>query len=84
MPVAASPLELSSPAELEAEADGAAVPLDPLDIDLDDLLGREPVPPHPELIDRCITDKVVMVTGAGGSIGAITGRQAARVVGSSA
>ena len=40
------------------------------DIDLDDLLGRQPVPPHPELIDRCITDKVVMVTGAGGSIGA--------------
>jgi FlaA1/EpsC-like NDP-sugar epimerase len=39
------------------------------DVDLDDLLGREPVPPHPELIDRCITDKVVMVTGAGGSIG---------------
>ena len=45
------------------------------DIDLDDLLGREPVPPHPELIDRCITDKVVMVTGAGGSIGAELCRQ---------
>ncbi len=45
------------------------------DIDLDDLLGREPVPPHPELIERCITDKVVMVTGAGGSIGAELCRQ---------
>ena len=45
------------------------------DIDLDDLLGRDPVPPHPELIDRCITDKVVMVTGAGGSIGAELCRQ---------
>jgi FlaA1/EpsC-like NDP-sugar epimerase len=45
------------------------------DIDLDDLLGREPVPPHPELIDRCITDKVVMVTGAGGSIGSELCRQ---------
>ena len=31
---------------------------------LADLLGRDPVPPHPELIDRCITGKVVMVTGA--------------------
>jgi len=45
------------------------------DVDLDDLLGREPVPPHPELIDRCITDKVVMVTGAGGSIGSELCRQ---------
>ncbi|MEE4278294.1 MAG: nucleoside-diphosphate sugar epimerase/dehydratase [Halieaceae bacterium] len=45
------------------------------DIDLDDLLGRDPVPPHPELIDRCITDKVIMVTGAGGSIGAELCRQ---------
>lgn len=45
------------------------------DIDLDDLLGRDPVPPHPELIDRCITGKVVMVTGAGGSIGAELCRQ---------
>jgi len=45
------------------------------DIDLDDLLGREPVPPHPELVARCITDKVVMVTGAGGSIGSELCRQ---------
>ena len=45
------------------------------DVDLDDLLGREPVPPYPELIGRCITDKVVMVTGAGGSIGSELCRQ---------
>jgi FlaA1/EpsC-like NDP-sugar epimerase len=45
------------------------------DIDLNDLLGREPVPPHPELIDRCITGKTVMVTGAGGSIGSELCRQ---------
>jgi len=45
------------------------------DIELDDLLGREPVPPQRELIDRCITDKVVMVTGAGGSIGSELCRQ---------
>jgi FlaA1/EpsC-like NDP-sugar epimerase len=48
------------------------------DVDLDDLLGRDPVPPHPELIERCITDKVVMVTGAGGSIGAELCRQIIR------
>ena len=45
------------------------------DVDLDDLLGRDPVPPHPELIDSCIHDKVVMVTGAGGSIGSELCRQ---------
>ena len=48
------------------------------DIELDELLGREPVPPHPELMDRCITQKVVLVTGAGGSIGSELCRQILR------
>lgn len=44
----------------------------------DDLLGRDPVPPDPSLIGANITGKVVMVTGAGGSIGAELCRQILR------
>ena len=36
---------------------------------VEDLLGRDPVPPKPELMGACIYGKNVMVTGAGGSIG---------------
>jgi FlaA1/EpsC-like NDP-sugar epimerase len=39
------------------------------DIDIGDLLGRDPVPAVPELLERSIRDRVVLVTGAGGSIG---------------
>jgi len=45
------------------------------EICIEDLLGRDPVPPIPELMDKCIKDKVVMVTGAGGSIGSELCRQ---------
>ena len=34
-----------------------------------DILGRSPVPAVPELIQRSIVDKKIMITGAGGSIG---------------
>jgi len=39
------------------------------EIDIDELLGRSFVPPDRELLGQALTDKVVMVTGAGGSIG---------------
>lgn len=48
------------------------------EVEIADLLGRDPVPPHPELLAACITDKVVMVTGAGGSIGSELCRQIVR------
>ena len=38
-------------------------------IRIEDLLGRDPVPPIPALIGKCVAGKSVMVTGAGGSIG---------------
>ena len=45
------------------------------DVDVSDLLGRDPVPPKPKLIGACIEGKCVLVTGAGGSIGSELCRQ---------
>lgn len=45
------------------------------EVDIADLLGRDAVEPQPELFERCIRDQVVMVTGAGGSIGSELCRQ---------
>jgi len=49
------------------------------DIDPADLLARELVPPNGALLDACIEGKSVMVTGAGGSIGAELCRQIVRL-----
>ena len=48
---------------------------DLLEIDLSDLLGRDSVKPNKELFEKNISNKVVMVTGAGGSIGSELCRQ---------
>lgn len=48
------------------------------DVDIEDLLGRDSVEANPELMHACITGKVVMVTGAGGSIGSELCRQIIR------
>jgi len=45
------------------------------EVDIADLLGRDPVAPVTSLLQANITNKVVMVTGAGGSIGSELCRQ---------
>ena len=45
------------------------------EVDIADLLGRDAVPPRKPLFERCIRGQVVMVTGAGGSIGSELCRQ---------
>ena len=48
------------------------------EVDIADLLGRDPMEPDVELLERCIRDQTVMVTGAGGSIGSELCRQILR------
>ncbi len=48
------------------------------EVDVSDLLGRTEVEAHQNLIDRNIQDKVVLITGAGGSIGSEISRQVAK------
>ena len=55
--------------------DGKAAVADIREVDVADLLGRDPVAPAPALFSRNISGKVVMVTGAGGSIGSELCRQ---------
>lgn len=45
------------------------------EVDIADLLGRDAVPPRQDLFERCIKNQVVLVTGAGGSIGSELCRQ---------
>jgi FlaA1/EpsC-like NDP-sugar epimerase len=44
-------------------------------LDIEDLLGRDAVPPDPNLLGKNVRDKTVLVTGAGGSIGGELCRQ---------
>lgn len=55
--------------------EGNINPAEFVDVEIEDLLGREPVIPLPQLMAQNITAKNVMVSGAGGSIGAELCRQ---------
>ena len=45
------------------------------ELDVEDLLGRTPVPPDPALLARNLAGQIVLVTGSGGSIGSELCRQ---------
>lgn len=45
------------------------------DVKIDDLLGREPIRPRADLFKKCVREKNILVTGAGGSIGSELCRQ---------
>jgi FlaA1/EpsC-like NDP-sugar epimerase len=56
-------------------ASGRVTVRDFQELDAEDLLGRAPVPPDEALLARNLSDKTVLVTGAGGSIGSELCRQ---------
>jgi FlaA1/EpsC-like NDP-sugar epimerase len=56
-------------------AEGKVKVSDIRELDVADLLGRNPVAPNKELFEKNIKNQVVMVTGAGGSIGSELIRQ---------
>ena len=60
---------------MESMMSGSVRVEDVREIDIEDLLGRDPVAPDASLISKCITGKTVMVSGAGGSIGSELCRQ---------
>ena len=55
---------------------GGRVTADDLqEVSIEDLLGRDAVPPNQQLLSKAVTGKAVIVTGAGGSIGSEICRQ---------
>lgn len=72
------PVRICSLPALADLASGRVTVDDFRDLDLDDLLGREPVAQRPDSLAGSLAGRVVMVTGAGGSIGSELCRQIAR------
>lgn len=69
------PLHVRSVPSVMDLASGRVKVDDIQEVDIADLLGRDAVPAQHDLLAHCITDQVVMVTGAGGSIGSELCRQ---------
>lgn len=72
------PVEVKHLPAIEDVALGRVTVSDLKSVGVEDLLGRDPVPPNPDMLAENIRGKVVMVTGAGGSIGSELVRQIVR------
>ena len=72
-----TPVKVKSIPDLTSLIAGTADITELRDIDIVDLLGRNPAEPDPQLLGKTITGKTVLVTGAGGSIGSELCRQIA-------
>lgn len=71
----AYPVAVKTLPALEEIASGHVEVSDLRPIDVEDLLGRDSVAPDTELLTAQVSGKVVMITGAGGSIGSELTRQ---------
>lgn len=69
------PVHVQTVPEIRDLVTGKARVDDIRDVAVEDLLGRDTIPPDPKLLCASITGKTVMVTGAGGSIGSELCRQ---------
>ena len=73
--LSALPVHVRTVPNMTELASGQVTVQDFRELDIEDLLGRDPVPPQPALLARNLAGKVVAVTGAGGSIGSELCRQ---------
>jgi len=69
------PVHVRSLPNIDELASGHIQIQDVKELDIEDLLGRSTIQPKPELISQNINNKVILVTGAGGSIGGELCRQ---------
>ncbi len=69
------PVKVSTIPGITEIAEGKFKIEDRLPINIEDILGREKVPPIKKLLESNITNKNILVTGAGGSIGSELSRQ---------
>lgn len=73
----ALPLHVRTVPGIDEILSGEANLVDLAEVPIEDLLGRDIIPPRADLMDESVKGKVVMVTGAGGSIGSELVRQIA-------
>ncbi len=69
------PVQVQTIPDIGDLVSGQATLDDIRDVAVEDLLGRDPIPPRPELMAADIAGKSVLVSGAGGSIGSELCRQ---------